>query len=319
MRTFFVAVAVLFFSAAAFGAPGRIGLYPLSLPDGQEQLEGRLAAQIHDGASALPGVRAFDLVPHSACGADEAPCLAAAARQAGLEAMISAGVVATESGYRFQLREVAADGAMLRQSRGAVRGGPLDLAGALEHGVCELLGAAPCEGELQVAAEEVSPGAAALRVFVDGKDRGSLPAMVRLPVGRHAVKVGEAEQRVPISYARTVRLTAALRAGSLALLDDSPASSFVAPVAAPVPLAAVSAAPPVSQPRAMAARVLFGSGLALLAAGAGAAVYSGTAAGSRGNAGLAAAALAATGAGAMLAGGLLVALTPSGAALRGEF
>jgi hypothetical protein len=69
----------------------------------------------------------------------------------------------------------------------------------------------------------------------------------------------------------------------------------------------------------MAAHVLFGSGLALLAAGAGAAVYSGTAAGSRGNAGLAAAALAATGAGAMLAGGLLVALTPSGAALRGEF
>jgi hypothetical protein len=319
MRTFFVALAVLFFSSAALGGPGRIGLYPLSLPDGQEQLEGRLAAQIHEGAAALPGVRAFDLVAHSACGADEPPCLAAAARHAGLEAMISASVAASESGYRFRLREVAADGTMLRESRGEVRGGPLDLAGALEHGICELLGAAPCEGELRVAAEEVRPDAAAIRVFVDGRDRGFLPATVRLPVGRHAVKVGDAEQRVRISYARTVRLTAALRAGSLALLDASPAPSVVAPVAALGPLAAVSAAPPVWQPRAMAAHVLFGSGLALLAAGAGVAVYSGTAAGSHVNAGLGAAALAATGAGAMLAGGLLVALTPSGATLRGEF
>ena len=323
-------LALLFCSVPALAAPGRIGLYPISLPDGQAQLGDRLAAQLHEGAAALPGVHAFDLVAHSACGADEAPCLAAAARHAGLEAMISAAVSASDSGYRFQLREVAADGALLRESRGEVRGGPLDLAGALEHGVCELLSAAPCEGELRVSGEQRSPAlpeevnSVHQNVVVDGQDRGPLPVTLRLPVGRHAVKVGDAERRVRVSYARTAHLTAAMRAGSLALLDAPGAFSSVAPAAsAPLassaPLAAVSAAAPIPQPRATAARVLFGSGLALLASGAGVALYSGTPVGASTGAGLVAAALAATGAGAMVAGGLLVALTPSGAALHGEF
>lgn len=308
---------VLLCSSSALAAPGRIGLYPLSLPAGQEQLGDRLSAQLHDGAAALPGVRAFDLVAHSACGADDAACLALAARHAGLEAMISAAVTASESGYRFRLREVAAGGALLNESRGEVRGGPLDLAGALEHGVCELLGAAPCEGELRVVGERRSPAlpeevnAVQEIVSVDGEPRGALPVALRLPIGRHTVKVGDAERRVRVSYDRTVRLTAAVRAGSLALLD--------APDAPEAPLAAVAAAAPVSQPRAAAANVLFGSGVALLAAGAGVALYSSTSAGAHSNARLGAAALAATGAGAVVAGGLLLLLTPSGAAVQGRF
>lgn len=314
-----ILLAVLLCSFPALAAPGRIGLYPLSLPDGQAQLGDRLSAQLHEGAAVLPGVRAFDLVAHSACGADEAPCLAAAARHAGLEAMISAAVTASDSGYRFQLREVAADGALLHESRGEVRGGPLDLAGALEHGVCELLSAGPCEGELRVLGERRSPAlpeevnSVHQGVVVDGEDRGALPVTLRLPIGRHLVQVGDAERRVRIAYDRTALLTAAMRAGSLALLDAP------APPASAAPLAAVSAAAPAPQPRATAARLLFGSGLALLVAGAGVALYSGTSAGAQTHAGLAAAALAATGAGATLAGGLLLALTPSGAALHGEF
>ena len=314
MRTL---VAVLLCSSSAFAAPGRIGLYPLSLPDGIQQLEVRLAEQLRDGAAALPGVRSFDQVAPSSCGPDEAPCLAEAAQKAGLEAIISAAVTATGSGYRFQLREVAAGGALIHEARGEVRGGPLDLAGALEHGVCEMLSTAPCEGELRVVGEERHQSESAV---VDGQDRGALPVTLRLPVGRHAVKVGEAERRVRISSGRTVQLTAAERAGALALLDDpaaAPAVSVVRQAAAAAPVEAVST--PAAQPRATAAHVLFGSGLALLTAGAGVAIYSATSAGSHTNAGLAAVALAATGAGALVAGGLLVALTPSGAALQGRF
>ncbi len=313
MRTL---VAVLLCSSSAFAAPGRIGLYPLSLPDGIQQLEVRLAEQLRDGAAALPGVRSFDRVALNSCGPDEAPCLAEAAQKASLEAIISAAVTATGSGYRFQLREVAAGGALIHEARGEVRGGPLDLAGALEHGVCEMLSTAPCEGELRVVGEQRDQSESAI---VDGQDRGALPLTLRLPVGRHAVKVGEAERRVRISSGRTVQLTAAMRAGALALLDD-PAVAPAAPVvrsAAAAPVEAVSTT--AAQPRATAAHVLFGSGLALLTAGAGVAIYSTTSAGSRTNAGLAAVALAATGAGALVAGGLLVALTPSGAALQGRF
>ena len=322
MRTL---VAVLLCSSSAFAAPGRIGLYPLSLPDGIQQLEVRLAEQLRDGAAALPGVRSFDQVAPSSCGPDEAPCLAEAAQKAGLEAIISAAVTATGSGYRFQLREVAAGGALIHEARGEVRGGPLDLAGALEHGVCEMLSTAPCEGELRVGGEQRSPALpeevnGVQSAVVDGQDRGALPVTLRLPVGRHAVKVGEAERRVRISAGRTVQLTAAVRAGALALLDDpavAQAVSVVRPAAAAAPVEAVSS--PAAQPRATAAHVLFGGGLALLTAGAGVAVYSTTSAGSRTNAGLVAVALAATGAGALVAGGLLVALTPSGAALQGRF
>lgn len=314
-------------SFAALGAPdvrsapsglrldptsGRVGLYPLVLPSGQEQLGGSLAAQLHDGAAALPGVRAFDLVAHSACGADEPPCLAAAARRAGLDAMISAAVTATAAGYAWHLRVVGADEKLLAERQGELRGGPLDLAGALEHGVCEALGAAPCEGVLRVgsgAGEQRSlvPSAAvnSVHLFVDGADRGALPVEVRLPVGRHAVKLGDSERRIRISFARTVRL-----AGP-ALLDEPEVA----------PLAAVSATPvPVGEPRRQASRILLASGVALLATAGGLGLYTGsTAATGPRTAGYAAAALAATGAGAIVAGGLLLALTPSGAALHGEF
>ena len=297
---------ILFATLFLFAAPARVGLYPLSLPDGQAQLADRLAAQIHEGASVLPGVRAFDLVPHSACAADEVACLAAAARHAQLDAMISAAVSASEAGYRFQLREVGAAGALLQEARGEVRGGPLDLAGALEHGVCELLGGAPCEGEVAVTGS--GP-----HVFIDGKDRGPLPVTLPIAVGRHVVRVGDAERRVRVSYARTARLTAGLRAGELALIDAADAAS-AAPLAA-----VVAAAPEVSQPRATAARVLLASGIALLATAGGVALYSNVAPSGSRSAAIAASALAATGAGAIVAGGLLVALTPSGVALRGEF
>lgn len=313
MRLFFAAFLCSF---AALGAPGHVGLYPLALPAGQEQLGDRLAAQLHEGAAALPGVRAFDLVAHSSCGADEAPCLAAAARNAGLEAMISAAVTASAAGYAFQLREVGADGKLLAETRGEIRGGPLDLAGALERGVCEVLGAAPCEGEVRVAAgEQRSPAPSgevnSVHLFVDGADRGALPVAVRLPIGRHSVKLGDSERRVRVSYARTVLLTAAMRAGAWALLDEPEAA----------PLAAVNAAPPVAlEQRSRASRVLLATGAALLATAGGIGLYTGStvSSGSR-TAGYAAAALAATGAGAIVAGGLLLALTPNGAALQGEF
>ncbi len=306
--------AALLCSTAALGAPARIGLYPLSLPLGQEQLGDRIAAQLHEGAASLPGVKAFDLVAHSSCGADEPPCLAEAARLAHLEAMISAQVIALDSGYRWTLREVAEDGKLLAEKRGEIRGGPLDLAGALEHGVCEVLGASPCEGEIRVrpGEQELAGRVSGLHLTVDGADRGVLPATLRMPIGRHAVKLGDAERRVRVSYARTVRLTPALRDGSLALLDEAEAA----------PVAAVSSVPAAAsgEPRAQASRILLLSGAGLLAAAGGIALYNGSSNGpdSR-NAGYAAMALAATGAGAVVAGGLLFVLTPGGAGVRGEF
>jgi len=313
---------ILLATLVLLAAPARIGLYPLSLPDGQAQLADRLAAQIHEGASVLPGVRAFDLVPHSACAADEVACLAAAARHAQLDAMISAAVSASDAGYRFQLREASAAGALLHESRGEVRGGPLDLAGALEHGVCEMLGGAPCEGELAVTctscttrttAGRPSLPAGGVHVFVDGQDRGPLPMTLPIAVGRHVVRVGEAERRIRVSYARTARLTAEQRAGALALIDAADAAP-----AAPLE-AVVATAEVVSRPRATAARVLVASGIALLASAGGVALYSNVVPSGSRSAAIAASALAATGAGAIVAGGLLVALTPSGIALHGEF
>lgn len=307
MRIPFAGILALAFSSSALGASGRIGLYPLVLPDGQEQLGDRLAAQLHEGAAALPGVKAFDLVAHSACGVDETECLALAARHAGLDAMVSAAVTAQESGYRFQLRQVAADGTLVNQSRGEVRGGPLDLAGALEHGVCELLAAGACEGE--IVASSSAPGA--VHLFVDGVDRGAMPVTVRIPIGRHAVRAGDAERRVRVSYGRVVRLDAELRGGSMALLDGAPA----------VPQEAVAAqSSPADPARASAGRVLLGASLALFATAGGIALYTSRAApGTHDTANIAATALVATGAGALLGSGLLFALSPSGAALQGSF
>jgi hypothetical protein len=173
---------------AAAGAPARsakvaraekepageaIGLYPLQLPRGQEQLQERLEAQLRDGAATLPRVRAFDLLPRRSCAADEGGCLAAAGRDASLSRMVSGQVEQTARGYRFTLRLFAAkDGALLKEEKAQVEGGPLDLAGGLENGVCALLGAAPCTGSLFVRAGE---GAAGVRLVVDGQEAGALP------------------------------------------------------------------------------------------------------------------------------------------------
>ncbi len=309
-------LASLLVSSAALAAPARLGLYPLSLPLGQEQLGERLGAQLREGAASLPGVKSFDLLPHSSCGADEPPCLAEAARRAGLEAVISAQVIAFDNGYRWMLREVTGDGKLLAEKGGDIRGGPLDLEGALERGVCEMVGAAPCEGELRVAPGEpaLSDRVSGLRLRVDGADRGPLPSTVRVPVGRHAVKLGEAERRVRISYSSTVRLTPVLRDGGLALLDEAEAQ------AAPVAAVSATGAPASAEPRARASRILLLSGVGLLAAAGGIALYNGSSSGPNSrNAGYAATALAATGAGAVVAGGLLFVLTPGGAGLHGEF
>jgi len=301
-------LAALGCSTAALAAPERIGLYPLALPGGQEQLGGRLAAQLHDGAADLPGVRAFDLVAHSTCAPDEGACLSAAARRAGLEVMISAAITATSSGYLWRLREFDAQGKVLNEARGETRGGPLVLAGDLERGVCETLGAAPCDGELTVA----GAGGMEAHVIVDGADRGAAPLTARLAVGRHTVKLGADERRVRISYARTARLYAAMRAGAPALLEESEPR--------PVPALAVAAQPQpaVIEARSRAARVLFGSGLSLLAVAAGAGLYA-TSAGGASTTAEVARMLAITGAGALVGAGLVVALTPSGAMVEGSF
>ena len=86
------------------------------------------------------------------------------------------------------------------------------------------------------------------------------------------------------------------------------------PLAAPA--AAVSAAP-VATARSQAARVLLGSGVALLAGAAGTALYATYGGGSAASS--IAGALAVTGAGALVFSGLVVALTPSGAMVSGSF
>src|SRR5207248_5726964 len=210
---------------------------------GQEQLADRLAAQLHEGAAALPGVRAFDLITGGSCAPDEATCLGAVARRADLDAILTAEVAATASGYRWRLREVSAGGELLHEARGETRGGPLDLAGDLERAVCEAAGAGRCDGEIRVV------GDTAAAIFVDGVDRGPPPISVRLPVGRHLVRAGGDERRVQVSYARTARLSFTALADGAALPESG------GPMR--VPALAVSAAPE-AEPRSRAARALFG-------------------------------------------------------------
>ena len=316
-----------------------VGLYPIALPAGQEGLQARLASELHDGAAVLPGVRAFDLIAKSACLPDEGSCLAAAARHAQLNAMVSAEVSSTPSGYRFHVRAFAASGgALLGEEQGEVIGGPLDLAASLEHGVCTSLGAAPCAGKLWVG---LVPGDGLnARLLVDGHDQGPLPlaGSLSLPVGRHLVQAGTAERRVRISYGREVRLACATRAGQPALLDEAELAADAVPAEA----LSLGLSPRAVEPvRAMVARVLLGSGAALLATSAGLELYSRTSAaqmGGRGGASTlassdaeasrasavhtastAALLLAATGIGSIAAGGILVAATPGGLAAVGHF
>jgi hypothetical protein len=315
----------------------RIGLYPLALPDGQTALADRLAAQLHEGAATLPGVKAFDLMPKSSCAPDEAECLSLAAKRAGLDQMISAQVDPTGHGYKVRLR-LFANGKLRDELAEEVQGGPLDLGGALEHGVCRILGAAPCLGEASVA------GPASARLFIDGIDRGALPVTAQLSVGRHVLRLqragadagpeatGQAERRVRISYGREARLRGEERDGTLALLEGA------APVEA-VQLAGPAPKPGLELGRSRAARILFATGAGLLAASAGVGLYSqiaahdlntryrsGTLSDSDASlyrsvhaTGTLATALAATGAGALVASGLVLALSPSGASLFGSF
>lgn len=311
-----------------------MGLYPIALPLGQEQLEGRLSAFLHEGAATLPQVKAFDVLPRGSCAPDEAECLAGTVARAGLDEIISAQVLATERGYSTHLRLYGKDGKLRSDLEAKVQGGPLDLAASLELGVCRLLGAAPCLGELRVSSD---PAVAGAELWVDGKLQGPLPlpGPISLTVGRHVVQLGKDEARVRISYGRAAQISCGMRGERPALLD---ALALSAPAALPL-----SAGPqgisPEPEPRSRAARVLVASGAALLAASAGFGLYSRVEAhaldsryqsgalsaadapaysGVR-TTGTIALALAATGAGALVAGGLVFALAPSGATLFGRF
>jgi hypothetical protein len=307
----------------------RVGLYPLSLPEGQGQLQERLTAQLHEGAATLPGVTAFDLLPQSACAPDEGACLAEVARKSGVDQTLTAAIEQTSKGYRFHLRVF--ERARLRDElEDEVQGGPLDLAAALEHGVCRAMGAAPCLGELQLGA---SAEVAGQHLLVDGLDRGALPLPpLQLSVGRHQLKVADSELRVRVSYGRATRAHCEERQGAPALIDGNAALPEAVAVQAR-PLA------PEVRARSRTALTLFSTGAALLVASAGAGLYSRVAASqldsryqkgvlTDGDAsryaavhrtGTLALALAATGAGAIAASGLVLALSPSGASIFGSF
>jgi len=302
-------------AAVPASARDRIGLHPIAMPTGHQRHAGLVAAWVHEGAATLPRVLAFDLLTRSACLPDEGPCLAAVARKAGVAEVISASVSERPQGYAFRLWRWQADGRLGSEHRGEVSGGPLDLAGALEHGVCRVLGAAPCLGELRV------DGPASARVFVDGEDRGALPlaAPLTMIVGRHSVRVGSHEERVRISYGRSARVATAVAPAVRA--SPLPPSLFATPAAA---------APPAA--RATAARFLFAGGAALLAAGAGVGLYARVESarldsryasgalveadrpryGTVRAAGIAATALVASGLGALVCGGIVFAATPAG-------
>ena len=336
----------LFLLAAV--ASVRVGLYPLSLPEGQAQFQETLAAQLHEGAATLPGVKAFDLLPQSTCAPDEGACIAEVARRSGVDRTVTAAVEKSDAGYRFHLRVFEQAGLKDELSE-EVRGGPLDLAAALEHGVCRALRAAPCLGELQLGSGDEVAGQ---RLLVDGLDRGALPApALQLSVGRHVLKVGESELRVRVSYGRVTRARCEERQGAPALIDGAAAFAplaLLAPAATPtdaMPPAAMPAAAmttdavPTGARTSRVALTLFGAGAALLVASAGVELYSHVAAsqldarsprGARSEAdtarsavvrrtGILATALAATGAGALAASGMVIALSPAGASLFGHF
>lgn len=330
LRLFFAAATAAAAALAASPARGddRVGLYPIALPLGQEQLEGRLAAQLHEGAATLPHVKAFDVLPRGSCAPGDAACLTSALRGANLDQIVSAQVSATPHGYRTWLRLYGADGKLRNDLQEEVQGGPLDLSAALELGICRVLGASPCLGELRVSSE---PGAAGKHLFVDGADQGVLPLAkkVSLPVGRHLVQLGKDQARVRVSYGRIAPVLCGMRDGEPALVDAL--HLFTA-----APLIDARTGP---EPRSRAARVLFASGAALLAASAGFGLYAHLASSqldaryragaltdadasrytSVNRTGTIALGLAATGVGAIATGGLVFALAPSGATVLGRF
>lgn len=339
-------------SAARAESPGEmVGLYPFALPRGDKAQAQRIAGWVRQGSAALPGVRDFQLVESGACLPDEGRCLGLVATAAKLDAVVSARVDEHERGYRWHLRRFGPGGALPSEEQGEVVGGPLDLAGALEGGVCKLLRVKDCTGELRV---ETDAAAVGVHLFVDGRDVGALPLRqpVSLPVGRHAARLGAAEQRVRISQGRAATIFAGQLEGALSLAEQpapvATAANTTSPAVKSGPTRLYSAAyttvpialrEPTSDGRSLVGRALVAGGIGLLAAGAGVGLYAqleghrlderyraGTLTdadkpgyGQAHTAGIAAAALVATGVGALAAGGLVFALTPSSATVGGKF
>ncbi len=316
----------------------RVGLYPFALPDGQRAFADQLTAQLRDGAAGLPNLQSLKALAHGACLTDESTCLAAAARNDALTEMVAGRVLATPKGFAFELHLFAADdGRELSVQRGTIEGGPLDLAGGLEHGLCKLLGGAPCEGSLLVA----GAGVVGTHLVVDGRDLGTVPlsAPVSLPVGRHLVRAGNDERRIRIAYGRETRIVCAAKTGEVALLDGDGAPSALSGEAPADAVAAVPASTAETSVRTRAARLVLAAGGALLMTAGGVELYArvqgavldnryqrgqltSADAASYGrvhSAGVAALIVGATGLGALAVGGTLFLLSPDGASIQGKF
>ncbi|MBS2024987.1 MAG: hypothetical protein JST92_21520, partial [Deltaproteobacteria bacterium] len=207
---------------------------------------------------------------------------------AGLTEIVSAQVSQKEKGYAIVLRLFdARTGDEKNTHKAQVEGGPLDLAGALEHGVCSLLGAAPCVGQVSVRTDPTGckVGAFAPKLFVDGKEDQTLPLAkaLSLPVGRHSIRAGSGEERrVRVSYGRETKLFCEVRAGTPELSDDvidaAPLVLADKPAAVRAPQGAPSGAldakgAPKLSPQAAGGRLLVAGGLALLAVAAGTGLY----------------------------------------------
>jgi hypothetical protein len=344
---------------AAGSAPHRetLGLYPVELPDGLTGFADKLAAQLRDGALGLPKISAAQKLARQSCMFDEPGCLAEVAKSAQVSRVVSGKVRVAPQGYAFELRLIdARDGRELGTQTGAVVGGPLDLAGGLEHGLCELMGGAPCTGTVHLQSE----GSDGVHVSIDGADRGALPLpALALPVGRHLIRAGDQERRVRISYLRETQLACAGSGSQLTLTDlGSDAIQGVAsdPMAPINPGAPSSAAPQSSlpsrtpanfpspsgaklDPRTRAGRLMLALGGALLMTSAGLEIYARAESntlehryqtgqltsadeasyGKVHTAGVAALLVAATGAGAAVTGGILFVISPTGAGVGGKF
>jgi hypothetical protein len=371
-RSLFLLLLCLAFSSPALGAPRSVvapspagstphretlGIYPVELPDGLTGFADKLAAQLRDGALGLPKISAVQKLTRGACLFDEPGCLAEVAKSAQVSRLVSGKVRVAPQGYGFELRLIdARDGRELGTQTGGVVGGPLDLAGGLEHGLCELMGGDPCTGTVHVQGD----GSDGVHVSIDGADRGALPLpALALPVGRHLIRVADQEKRVRIAYLRETQLACAGSGSQLTLTDlgtdliQGVASDPMAPinpgaptVAAPqsalpssTPTNYASASSAKMDPRTRAGRVLLALGGALLMTSAGLEIYARAESntlerryqtgqltpadeasyGKVHTAGVAALLVAATGVGAVVTGGILFLISPTGAGVGGKF
>lgn len=112
-----------------------VGFYPLQLPRGETRLAARLATQLYEPKGGSPLLA----VEPASCAPDEEVCLAGVAKKAGLDAIASASVAETASGYKVHVRAFAPDQKLIGEWQGDVR--ESDLGAALQRGVCESLGA----------------------------------------------------------------------------------------------------------------------------------------------------------------------------------